>query len=87
MPNIFGIVYDILVIGYGENGADHDATVHKALHWCEEVNLKLNQEKCHFRYMSILFFGEVISREGVQPDPQKIKVLMDIAVPKKKKNC
>ena len=37
--------------------------------------------------MSILFFGEVISREGVQPDPQKTKVLMDMLVPKNKKNC
>ena len=31
MPNIFGIVDDILVIGYNENGADHDAAVHKVL--------------------------------------------------------
>ena len=35
--------------------------------------------------MSIPFFGEVISREGVQPDPQKIKVLMDMLAPKSKK--
>ena len=35
--------------------------------------------------MSIPFFGEVISREGVQPDPQKIKALMDMPVPKNKK--
>ena len=27
--------------------------------------LKLNKDKCHFRCMSILFFGKVISREGV----------------------
>ena len=31
VPNIFGIVDDILVIGYDENGADHDAAVHKVL--------------------------------------------------------
>ena len=29
MPNVFGIVDDILIIGYDENGADHDTTVHK----------------------------------------------------------
>ena len=71
VPNIFGIADDVLVIGYDENGADHDAAVHKVLWQCEEVNLKLNKEKCHFRYTSILFFREVISR-AVQPDPQKI---------------
>ena len=31
MPNVFGIVDDILVIGYDEDGADHDAAVHKVL--------------------------------------------------------
>ena len=40
----FGNVDDILVIGYDENGADHDAAVYKVLWQCEEVNLKLNKE-------------------------------------------
>ena len=35
--------------------------------------------------MSIPFFGEVISTEGVQQDPQKIKVLIDMLAPKNKK--
>ena len=34
MPNILGITNDILVIGYDENGADHDAAVHKMLWRC-----------------------------------------------------
>ena len=71
MPNIFGITYDILVRGYDKDGADHDTTVHKVLRWCKEVNLKLNKDKCHFRCTSIMFFGNVISREGVQPDCKK----------------
>ena len=74
MPNIFGITDNILVIGYKGDGTDHDATIHKVLQQCEEVNLKLNKEKCHFRCTSIQFFGEVISREGVQPDPQKKQI-------------
>ena len=31
MPDIFGIVDNILVLGYDKNGADHDAVVHKLL--------------------------------------------------------
>ena len=73
MLNIFGIADDILVIGYYENGADHDTVVHKVPQRCKEVNLKLNKEKCHFRYTSIAFFGEVVSRRGIQPDPPKSK--------------
>ena len=82
--NVFGFVDDILVIDYDENGADHDAVVHKVVLKCKEVNLKLNKGKCHFRCTSIPFFGEVILREGVQPDPQKIKTLTDMLVPNNK---
>ena len=86
MPNVFGIVDDILVIAYDENGADHDAVIHNVLRHCKEVKLKLNKDKCHFRCMQIPFFGEVISRDGVQAEPQKIKVLMDMLAPKNKKD-
>ena len=40
MPNVFGIADAILVIGYNEDGADHDAAVHRVLQQYEEVNLK-----------------------------------------------
>ena len=38
-----------------------------------------------YRCTSIPFFGDVISREGVQPDPQKIKALMDMLAQNSKK--
>ena len=85
MQNVFGIADDILVIGYNKDGADHDEAVYKVLKWCQDVNLKLNKGKCHFRCMSIPFFGEVTSRQGVQSDPQKVKALMEMPAPKNKK--
>ena len=39
MQNAFGIADDILVIGYDNNGADHDAVVHKVLQKCKKVNV------------------------------------------------
>ena len=85
MPNIFGIADDILVIGYDEDGTDHDEAVYSMLRQCHEVNLKLNKTKCHFRCTPILFFGKVVSREGIQPDRQKIKALTYMPAPKNKK--
>ena len=76
MPSVFGIADDIIVVGYKDDGRDHDETVQKVLHRCSEVNVKLNKDKCHFRCMSVPFFREVISSNGVEPDPHKIKVLM-----------
>ena len=85
MLNVFGIADDILVIGYDKNGADHDEAVYSVLGQCQDVNLKLNKEKCHFRCTSIPFFGKVVLREGVQPDLQKVKALTEMPVPKKTK--
>ena len=63
--NVLGIVDDILVIGYDKDGTDHDRAVYRALRCCQDVNLKLNKDKCHFRCTSIPFFDEVVSRDGI----------------------
>ena len=80
MPNVFGIADDILVIGYDKDGTDHDEVVYKVLKWCQDVNVKLNKKK---RCTSIPFFGEVASRQGIQPDPEKVRALTEILAPKK----
>ena len=85
MPNVFGIADDILVIGYHRDGTDHDEAVYKVLKWCQDVKLKLNKKKCDFRCTSIPFFGEVVSRQGVKPDPEKLRALTEMPVSKNKK--
>ena len=85
IPNIFGIAEDILVIEYNKHGADHNKAVYNVLNQCWDVNLKLNKDKCHFRCTSIPFFGEVVTRQGVQPDPQKVRAMTEILTPKNKR--
>ena len=58
IPSVFDIADDILVIGYDKDGTDHNRTVYKVLRCCQDVNLKLNKDKCHFRCTSIPFFGD-----------------------------
>ena len=86
MPNVFGIADDILVAGYEADGRDHEETVQTVLQRCRQVNLKLNEDKYHFRCTSVPFFWEIISQNGVQPDPQKIKALVEMPLPKIKRN-
>ena len=85
MPNVFGIADDILVVGYEDNDRDHDKMVQKILQRCREVNPKLNKDNCHFRCTSIPFFRKVIWRNGVMPNLQKIKALMDMPPPNNKR--
>ena len=69
LPNAFGIPDYILVVEYDGDAKDYDETLWQVLQICRNVNLKLYKDKCHFVCTSVLFFGEVISRIGVQPDP------------------
>ena len=85
IPNVFGIADNILVIGYDNDRTDHNEAVYRVLRQCQDVNFKLNKEKCHFRCTSIPFFGEVVSRVGVQLDLQKISALTKMPVPPQKK--
>ena len=86
MPKEFGIAYDILFVGYDVDGKDHnDDTLWRVLQICRQVKLKLNKGKCHFRFTSVPFFSEVISRHGVKPNPQKLKALTEMQPPKTKR--
>ena len=37
--------------------------------------------------MAIPFFGEVVSRDGMQPDPRKISTLAEMPAPPKQKGA
>ena len=41
MPNAFGIADNILVIGYGKDGTDHDEAVYSVLRQCQDGNFKI----------------------------------------------
>ena len=85
MPNVFCIADDILVAGYEADDRDHDKTVQRVLQRGRQVNLKLNKDKCHFRCTSVPFFEEIILQNGVQPDLQEIKALIEMPSPQNKK--
>ena len=87
MPNVFGIADDILVVGYEDDGMDHDNTLRRVLLTCGEVNLKLNKDKSPFRCSPIPLFGKIISRNGVRPSPRKLKALTKMLPQIQKRNC
>ena len=80
LPNLSGIADDILILGYDNNGADHDGKLGKALHFCRNDNLKLNKGKCHFRCTSVPPFDKIMG-----PETRKLEALTDMSPRKLKK--
>ena len=70
---------DLLV--HGETQNQHDCRLHAVLKRLEE-SVTLNKSKCLFSVPSVKALGHVISAEGVSPDPDKVKAIVNIPVPK-----
>ena len=60
---------------YGDSFKDCLANLVKVLERCEEVNLVLNWEKCHFMVQEGVVLGHTVSSRGLQVDKAKIEFI------------
>ena len=78
LPNVFGTVESILIVGYHADGRDYNRALKQVMQICHKENLKLSKSKCHYRCTGVPFFGEIVSRNGVQLDPQKLQAVTNL---------
>ena len=76
------IVDDILV--YGRTKAEHDENLRKVLERSREKGIKLNADKLEVGLTEVHYFGNVLSAEGLKPDPQKVAAIRDMNPPRDK---
>ena len=50
-----------------------------------EATLKLQPTKCHFAVKQLKFLGNIISRKGIEVDPEKTKAVSEFPRPKRRK--
>ena len=71
---------DVLV--YSQNFEDHLHHLRLVFDRFREAGLKLKPSKCHFGQKEVNYLGHVITTEGIQPDPKKVKVVQEYPAPK-----
>ena len=76
------IVDDIIIYGFDNDGTDHGRTVRKVMEKAKEVGMRFNPTKCQFRHTEVKFFGLMLIRQGVVPDPAKIEALRKLPEPR-----
>jgi hypothetical protein len=72
---------DVVVHGAGQQ---HDQRLKAVLERLQSTGLTLRKEKCHFGVPEILWFGNVFSRQGMSPDPEKVKMIKEWSSPQDK---
>ena len=73
-------VDDILVKSH--DLMDHLANLEKVFDRLAKYHLMLNPKKCVFGVTSGKLLGFIVSRRGIEIDPQKVKAIMDMPPPK-----
>ncbi|KAL2252896.1 UNVERIFIED_CONTAM: Transposon Ty3-I Gag-Pol polyprotein [Sesamum indicum] len=78
----FVIVFldDILI--YSSSPEEHEQHLRTILQILREKQLYGKFSKCEFWMEEIAFLGHVVSKEGVQPDPAKVMVILEWEPPK-----
>ncbi len=76
------IADDIII--YGATREAHDNSLQKTLEIARQVNLKLNRDKCEIGVTQLTFIGDLVTAEGVKPDPQKVTAINNMLKPESK---
>ena len=85
IKNCTAIADEIIMYGFNEDGSDHDETVVKVMEMAKRVGMRFNPSKCQFKLQQVKFFGLILTRDGIVPDPSKIMALKNLPEPKDEK--
>jgi hypothetical protein len=74
---------DILI---GETLKEHNSRLQALFQKLREYNLKIEPDKCEFLKEELNYLGHIVTPEGVKPDDNKMKGVVDLPTPKTQKD-
>ena len=74
---------DLLIVTSG-SFEEHMVKVDEVMKRLHDAGLKCKIDKCKFAVPEVEYLGYIITREGVKPDPKKIKAIIDLERPRDK---
>ena len=79
---MYTVVYIDDVIVMGKSFEDHVCNVSQVFQRVRQAGLKLKPSKCRLFQEKVTFLGHVVSRHGIEPDPEKISSIAAWPEPK-----
>ena len=75
------VVYMADIFCFGRTMEEHDLRLQKVLDTIRAPGLRLNKEKCKLRQPTLIFLGQVISKDGITPSPERVTVITSVEPP------
>ena len=69
MQGVEVIADDIVISGTAEE--EH------VMRRAREQNVKVNSRKVQFRQPRLVYFGTIVGKDGIRPDPAKVKAMVE----------
>ena len=82
LDGVTAIVDDVLV--FGQIRAEHDQRLKAMLDRTRERGVRLNPDKCRIGLTEVSYFEHTLSRDGIKPDPNKVKAIREMQPPQSK---
>jgi hypothetical protein len=83
IPNI-QVYLDYILITSNGTFEEHAAIMETVLERLQKANFREYLKKCYFGDPKIDYLGYEITRDGIQPQPKKVKAILKLGPPKLK---
>ena len=83
--DMIDIILEIFMDGFSVFGDSYEGcleNLRKVLERCQEKNLVLNWEKCHFMVTQGIVLGHIVSKNGIEVDKAKVELISNLPTPK-----
>lgn len=84
LSGVFAYIDDVTVCGRTKQ--EHDQNLNDFLKATKKYGLTLNEDKCRYSVNTISILGHLISNHTIQPDPERMKSLLDFPPPNNSKS-
>lgn len=83
IEGVFIYIDDILIATKTEE--EHSVVLKKVLDRAKELNIKFNPNKIQLKVKKVKYYGQVFSKDGVEPNKDRTKAITDMELPKSPK--
>jgi hypothetical protein len=83
IPNTLIYLDDIII--FSSSFQEHLADIKRVLRKLQNHNLQIQLDKSEFVRTDLNFLGHVITKDGIRPNPDKIKAILEFPIPKNEK--